>query len=219
MQLALFDLDHTLLDGDSDLVWTEMLAERGLIDVERMRAFHADYENGRLDIDAFLAFQLAPLAAHPPATLRAWRAEFVARARPHLGEAARALVARHAALSHELVLITATNRFLAEPLARELGIAHLVATEPVRENGSYTGRYEPPACFREGKVRRLERWLAARGSAWSDVRESWFYSDSHNDLPLFERVDHPVAVDPDPELEARARARGWPVLALHSRGR
>ena len=216
MQLALFDLDHTLLDGDSDRFWTEMLAERGLVDLARFHAFHDDYRRGELDFDAYFAFHVAPLVAHPPATLEAWRGEFFERVRPHLVAAGRALVAEHVERRHAAVLITATSRFLAEPLARELGFEHLIATEPVRANGGFTGDYVRPACFREGKVAQLERWLAGLGQRWSDVRESWFYSDSANDLPLLAKVDHPVAVDPDPALEAHARECGWRVVRLRS---
>ena len=133
---------------------------------------------------------------------------------PIISEAARALIARH---REDLrVLITATNSFVTAPIARELGIEHLVATDPEECDGRFTGGVRGEPCFREGKLVRLESWLAARGTGLDDFAESWFYSDSANDLPLLERVTHPVAVDPDPRLEAHARQRGWPVLQLHS---
>jgi HAD superfamily hydrolase (TIGR01490 family) len=213
VRLALFDLDHTLLEGDSDLEWGELLAERGLADAAQVRRFLEQYHAGTLMIEELLRFQIEPLARHPMASLEAWRAEFLERRiRPRLGTAGRELVARHAALGHELALVTATNRFLAEPIAAELGVPHVIATEPERQNGRFTGRWLEPPCFREGKLAALDRWLAARGLAWENVEESWFYSDSHNDLPLLERVDYPVAVRPDAVLLEHARSLGWLVL-------
>ena len=213
VRLALFDLDHTLLEGDSDLEWGELLAERGLADAAQVRRFLEQYHAGTLVIEELLRFQIEPLARHPMDSLEAWRAEFLERRiRPRL--TGRELVARHAAAGHELALVTATNRFLAEPIAAELAIPHLIATEPERRDGRFTGRWLEPPCFREGKLAALERWLAARGLAWQDVKESWFYSDSHNDLPLLSRVTHPVAVHPDPELAEHAGRSGWPVMDL-----
>jgi HAD superfamily hydrolase (TIGR01490 family) len=214
--LALVDLDGTLLDGDSDLVWSELLHEHGAIDLARVRAFHADYERGELDIQAFLRVQLEPLAREPLARLQAWRTEFMGRVRPRIPPGARARLAHHAARGHELALITATNRFVCEPIARELGIANLIASEPEVLEGRFTGRFTGIPCFREGKLWRLEQWLASRGLSRADVAESWFYSDSHNDLPLLRAVTHPVAVDPDPRLSAHARRNGWPVLRLRA---
>ena len=212
VKLCLFDLDNTLIDGDSDLLWSELLARDGALDVEPVRRWHLDYHRGTLDIEAFLAVQLAPLAREPEDRLAAWRDEFLAEyVRPRIKPRAREAVARHAALGHELVLITATNAFLAEPIARELAIPHLLATEPERVDGRATGRVDGVPCYRDGKIAHLERWLAARGVALPDVGESWFYSDSHNDVPLLLVVDHPVAVDPDERLAERARREGWRV--------
>jgi HAD superfamily hydrolase (TIGR01490 family) len=126
---------------------------------------------------------------------------------------ARALVERHR--GDERVVITATNSFVTAPIAREFGIAELIATEPEERNGEFTGKVRGTPCFREGKVTRLEGWLAGRRSALADYAESWFYSDSHNDLPLLERVSHPVAVDPDDALRARAERGGWPIISLN----
>ena len=215
MLLALFDLDNTLLDGDSDLEWGELLAESGAMDVERTRAFHADYHAGTLDIDAFLRFQLEPLAREPMERLCAWRTEFIERRiKPKLSLAARELVREHARLGHDLALITATNAFITAPIAHELGIPHLIATRPEMCNGRFTGRVEGLPCFREGKLRRLEEWLRERRLRTSDVREIWFYSDSHNDLPLLSAVQHPIAVDPDEKLRAHAERMGWPIVRL-----
>jgi HAD superfamily hydrolase (TIGR01490 family) len=212
MQLALFDLDDTLLDADSDMEWDELLAEQGAMDLERARAYHAQYRAGTLDIEAFLRFQLAPLAVHPIETLIAWRERFLAeRIRPRLLPRGLACVREHAARGHEVALITATNDFLSAPIARELGIAHLLATRAEVRAGWFTGCVEGRPCFREGKIECLEAWLAQRSLCVDDVRESWFYSDSHNDLALLERVDHPIAVDPDRSLEEVARERGWPI--------
>jgi HAD superfamily hydrolase (TIGR01490 family) len=216
-RLALFDLDRTLLDGDSDLLWSETLGRRGVLDVDRVRAFHREYHAGTLDIHAFLAFQLAPLVREQRGDLLGWREEWLDTCiRPRICDAARALVREHAELGHELALITATNAWLTAPIARELEIPHLIATEPERDGKAFTGRVVGVPCFRAGKIERLKAWLAARGQSWSDVAESWFYSDSHNDLPLLEKVQHPVAVDPDPTLRAHAEAQGWPVISLRT---
>ncbi len=217
MAIALFDLDNTLIAGDSDYLWGRFLADEGVVDGARYEAenrrFYEDYLAGRLDIEAFLRHQLAPLAALPPGRLEALRARFIREAIvPIVLPAARALIARHREAGDRPVIITATNRFITEPIAALLGVEDLIATEPERgPDGRYTGRHAGIPAFREGKVRRLEAWLAEHGL---DLTESWFYSDSHNDLPLLERVAHPVAVDPDPTLERIARARGWPVISL-----
>jgi len=218
MRLALFDLDDTLFDGDTDIVWSDMLAEEGVQDASRTRAYHEQYRAGTLDIDEFFAFQLEPLARHPLPVLLAWRERFLKeRILPRISEPARRLVREHQALGHELVLITATNSFLTRPIAEALGIPHLVASEPERIGGRFTGRLDGPACFREGKLTKLDSWLALRGLRLEELEASFFYSDSHNDLPLLLRVSHPVAVDPDPALRAHAKRLGWPVLELHAR--
>lgn len=220
MRLALFDLDNTLLAGDSDYEWAQYLIDEDVLEREayeaRNREFFEQYKAGVLDIREFLDFQLKPLAQYPRATLDAWHRGFMqTRIIPIISEAARALVARHR--DDLRVLITATNSFVTAPIAKELGIEHLIATEPEERDGRFTGGVRGEPCFREGKLVRLEGWLASRGSTLDEFGESWFYSDSVNDLPLLERVTHPVAVDPDPRLEAHARSRGWPVLYLHTR--
>ncbi len=216
MALALFDLDNTLLRGDSDHAWGEFLVEHGLVDGETYRRenerYYAEYQAGTLDIFEFLAFALRPLAAHPPATLDAWHREYMReKVLPMITPKARALVERHRAQGDTLLIITATNRFVTAPIAREFGIAHLIATEPEMVDGRYTGRVAGVPSYREGKVERLQEWLRAHGAT---LAGSHFYSDSHNDLPLLRRVTHPVAVNPDSQLRREAEARGWPILAL-----
>ena len=218
MPLALFDLDHTLLAGDSDYLWGLFLGERGIVDTETYvrenERFYREYREGRLDIYEFLRFSLAPLAAHPPELLESLRAAFVEeKIDPIILPAGRALIEEHRRQGDIPVIITATNAFVTRPIAERLGVEHLIATEPEFHDGRYTGAVAGIPCFQEGKVRRLEDWLAAQGM---DLEGSWFYSDSHNDLPLLERVDHPVAVDPDPPLRETAARRGWPVRSLRS---
>lgn len=217
MKLALFDLDNTLLAGDSDFEWAQYLIDRGVLDREayeaRNQQFYDQYKAGTLDIHEFLDFQLKPLSRHPRDVLDAWHADYMhTRILPMIRASARELVERHRGETR--VLITATNSFVTAPIAREFGIEHLIATDPEERDGSFTGSVRGVPCFREGKVARLEAWLADQGYGINNVIKSTFYSDSHNDLPLLERVSHPVAVDPDPALRAQAEARGWPVLSL-----
>ncbi|MBL8858645.1 MAG: HAD family hydrolase [Planctomycetes bacterium] len=215
MQIALFDLDNTLLDGDCDVEWSDFLARHGAMDATRTRAFHEDYHLGTLDIDEFLRFQLEPLAREPLARLLTWRREcMVELLRPRISDAARALVNLHRRAGHELVLITATNRFLAEPIAAEFGIVHILATEPESIDGRFTGRVAGTPCFREGKVTRFGAWLKERASELAGGHETWFYSDSHNDLPLLSHVTHPVCVGPDAQLRSHALLHDWPIIEL-----
>lgn len=216
MTLAIFDLDHTLLAGDSDHAWGQFLIDREVVDAESYRRanerYYAQYRAGTLDIFEFLAFALKPLARHERDQLDAWHREFFAtRIRPMITPAARALVEQHRRQGHTLMIVTATNRFVTAPIAREFGIDHLLATEPEEVDGRFTGRVAGTPCYREGKVARLRQWLEQNRET---LAGSWFYSDSHNDLPLLELVDHPVAVNPDDVLRREAAARRWPVLAL-----
>lgn len=215
-QLVLFDLDHTLLDGDSDVSWAQFLIEEGVLEAEEYHAknlwFAERYKDGTLDIHQFLDFQLAPIARRPRAELDAWHGQFMERKiRPIIHAGAAALIRQHEGAL--MALVTATNRFITAPIAAELGIPHLIATDIEEADGMFTGKPRGTPSFREGKITRLREWLAARGEALEDF-ESWFYSDSLNDLPLLELVDHPVAVDPDPTLRARAEERGWPIISL-----
>ncbi len=220
--LALFDLDNTLLAGDSDHGWAQFLIDIGVLDgpsyEARNDAFFAQYKAGTLDIHEFLEFQLAPLARHPRAQLDAWHAQFMReKILPMITRAARTLVARHLAEGSLCAVVTATNDFVTAPIAREFGIPHLVATRAAlsdKGDGAYTGKPDGLPCFREAKLTRVDEWLAGLGRRWQDFGQSHFYSDSHNDLPLLERVSHPVVVDGDAALRAIAAARGWPQLSL-----
>ena len=219
-RLVLFDLDNTLLAGDSDFEWAQFLIERGVLDREvyeaRNQAFYDQYQAGTLDILEFLNFQLKPLSRHPRRVLDEWHRQFMsARMLPLIRASARALVAKHR--KDVRVLITATNSFVTGPIAREFGIEHLIATEPEVQGGEFTGKVAGIPCFREGKVSRLESWLDGRGEALASFDASWFYSDSFNDLPLLERVTHPVAVDPDARLRTHAHSRTWPVISLNEK--
>jgi HAD superfamily hydrolase (TIGR01490 family) len=217
-RLTLFDLDNTLIAGDSDYGWAKFLIDQGVLDADayeaRNAAFFADYQAGRLDIRAFLDFQLKPLADHAPDRLLAWRDRFVAeRIVPMLLPAARAVVDARRLAGDLIAVVTATNSFVTRPIATLYGIEHLVATEPEQVDGRFTGRVSGEPCFRDGKLRCLRRWLSARGQALDGFGESWFYSDSHNDLALLEAVTHPVAVDADPSLAKLAEQRGWQQLS------
>jgi HAD superfamily hydrolase (TIGR01490 family) len=219
MRLALFDLDNTLLSGDSDYEWGQFLVDRGVLDRDayeaQNRAYYEQYVQGRLDIHEYLGFALRPLAEHAPEQLERWHAQFMRdRILPMITPAARALVHEHAAAGDLCAIITATNRFVTGPIAREFGVANLIATEPESRDGRFTGRVAGTPCFREGKLRRLDEWLEARGRRLEDFAESVFYSDSHNDLPLLARVTRPVAVDPDEPLAEQAARRGWAVISL-----
>jgi HAD superfamily hydrolase (TIGR01490 family) len=216
MTLAIFDLDNTLIGGDSDHLWGCFLCEQGLVDSAGFAAaneqFYAEYCRGELDIDAYLRFALAPLAGRDPDTLARWHEAFMAeKIRPILLPAASALIDRHRDAGHRLLVVTATNRFITEPIVRTLGIDELLACEGEVVAGRYTGEPRGTPCYREGKVTRLEQWLSREQES---LAGAYFYSDSHNDLPLLERVDNPVAVDPDDTLRAHARERGWPVISL-----
>ena len=216
MTLALFDLDNTLLDGDSHYLWGCFLVEHGLVDRELYESenqrFYDQYVEGSLDIQEFLRFQLRPLATYRRTQLEDWREQYLAsKIEPIVLPKARDLLERHRARGDELVIITATNRFITEPIARRLGVVHLIATEAEMIAGEYTGNVAGTPCFQAGKVTRLHAWLQQHQQS---LEHSWFYSDSHNDLPLLERVDHPVAVDPDDRLRAHAAQQDWPVISL-----
>lgn len=215
-KLALFDLDNTLLEGDSDYAWAQFLIEEGVLHPDEYHAknewFYARYKDGTLDIHEFLDFQLAPIAGRARGQLDAWHADFMQRKiRPIVCARATELIASHGdALT---AIVTATNRFITAPIAAELGVPHLLATDIEEVDGVFTGKPRGTPTFREGKIARVNEWLAGRGAKLGDF-ESWFYSDSLNDLPLLELVTHPVAVDPDPTLHAHAREHGWPVISL-----
>ncbi|KAA3652660.1 MAG: HAD family hydrolase [Proteobacteria bacterium] len=219
MDLVLFDLDNTLLAGDSDFAWAEFLIGKGVLDREvyetKNVTFYEQYKAGTLDIFAFLDFQLAPLARHDRAQLDAWHAEFMDVAiRPMVTAKARALVDKHRSEGALIAVVTATNSFVTGPIAREFGIPHLVATIPAQENGAFTGKPRGMPAFKAGKIERVDAWLESLGLHMGSFDNSWFYSDSHNDLPLLARVSQPVAVDPDDTLREHARLHAWPVISL-----
>jgi len=218
-KLVLFDLDNTLLAGDSDFEWAQFLIGKGVLDREvheaRNLEFYEHYKAGTLDIQAFLDFQLAPLARHPRAELDAWHSEFMsAHIRPLIGAAARALVQRQLDDGALTAIVTATNSFVTGPIAEEFGIAHLIATIPAQQEGRFTGKARGTPAFKEGKIERVAGWLESIGKWWGSFEQSWFYSDSLNDLPLLARVSHPIAVDPDDTLRAHAASRSWPIISL-----
>ena len=217
MRLSLFDLDNTLLAGDSDFEWAQFLIEKGVLDREvyeaRNQQFYEHYKAGTLDIHEFLDFQLKPLSRHPRKVLDEWHHEYMReRIVPIITQKSRDLVESH--LDDARVIVTATNSFVTAPIAREFGIEHLVATEPEEQGGEFTGRVVGQPCFREGKVVRVEAWLAEHGLNWGSFEETWFYSDSLNDLPLLSLVTHPVAVDPDETLKEAALEKGWMIISL-----
>ena len=216
MSLAIFDLDNTLLAGDSDYLWGQFLVDQGIVDrdfYEQANArFYQQYREGNLDIAQFLQFALKPLADNEPAALYAWRERFIEeKIKPILLPAAYELIEKHRKAGDILIVITATNQFVTEPIVRFYGIEHLIATLPEFRDGRYTGQFVGAPCFREGKVERLNSWLSANDHSLED---SWFYSDSHNDLPLLARVANPVAVDPDQTLAGIAQEKGWPIISL-----
>jgi HAD superfamily hydrolase (TIGR01490 family) len=218
MTLAIFDLDNTLLAGDSDHLWGQYLVDRELVDAETYERenerFYREYREGNLDIFEFLAFSLKPLAEHSLEELYSWRYEFVKTSiLPIIPDAAKQLVERHRQQGDTLLVITATNRFVTEPIVEIFGIDNLLATDPELNNHAYTGKVAGTPCFQEGKVARLNSWLEETGHV---LQGSWFYSDSHNDLPLLKLVDNPVAVDPDEILTEFASDNGWPIISLRN---
>ncbi len=216
MSLAIFDLDNALLSIDSDHAWGEFLVEQGAVDPvayrEANERFLADYNAGTLDMAAFLEMALKPLAENTPEQLAAWHQQFMAsKIEPHILPKAEELLARHRTKGDTLLIITATNRFITGPIAERLGVDDLIAVEPEMVDGRYTGRVDGVPSYREGKVIRLQAWLEAQDITMDGA---WFYSDSHNDLPLLEKVDHPVAVDPDDTLRKVAEERHWRIMSL-----
>lgn len=217
--IALFDLDNTLLNGDSDFEWAQFLISKGVVDPEIQAAknaeFYADYKAGTLDIHAFLDFQLAPLARHPRAQLDAWHTEFMQQhIQPIMLDNAQALVNRHLELGHLCAIVTATNAFVTGDIARAFGIPHLIATIPGESHGQFTGKPVGTPSFQKGKIIRVNAWLESIGLWQGSFEHRWFYSDSHNDLPLLEWSTRPVAVDADDTLRAKAAQMGWPSITL-----
>jgi len=221
LRLTLFDLDNTLLHGDSDYEWGQYLIEVGAVDKalyeQANQRFYDEYKAGTLDIHAFLAFALKPLASFPEIQLHSWRAEFIeTRIKPRISEGALHLVKEEQERSTFVAIVTATNSFVTAPIAALFGVHHLIATEPEKNaKGQFTGRVSGTPSFREGKILRVDEWLSELNHSWHDFEETCFYSDSLNDLPLLERVKQAIAVNPDPTLRQHALTAGWPILALH----
>lgn len=212
----MFDLDNTLLAGDSDYLWGRFLVDRSIVDgaqyATQNERFYQAYQTGTLDIHAYLRFVLKPLTQHEPRQLRIWRAQFIdEHIRPIVLDQGRDLVESHRSRGDTLLMITATNRFLAEPIAALFGIDHLLATNPEMIDERYTGAITGIPTFREGKVKALEAWLEHTGHLLSG---SYYYSDSHNDIPLLDRACYPIVVDPDPELHEHAVQHAWPIISL-----
>lgn len=223
--LALFDLDHTLISFDSGMAWTRFLVGRGVLSAEAEEQYLAychQYVAGTLDIHAMHRASLRPLLRYPRAMLAQWQCEFEFELAPHVPPSALDLVQWHREAGHLCAIVTATTRLIAEPFARLLGIAHVVATQAATVNGSpdapLTGEIDGEPCYRQGKVTRVNQWLALQPpgspSSLAGFARSWFYSDSISDLPLLSAVSHPVAVRPDERLRAHALEAGWPVLDL-----
>ena len=223
MNLALFDLDHTLIPFDSGMAWTQFLVRRGVLSTDAEATYLAychQYVAGTLDIRAMHRASLQPLLRHPRAMLTPWLREFEAEMAPRLPSDMRDLLRRHDDEGDVCAIVTATERFIAEPFARQFGVAHLIATEAATVDGlagsAFTGEIDGEPCFREHKVTRVEAWLAARpagsGQRLSDFAQSWFYSDSASDLPLLCAVSNPVAVRPDTRLRAHALQAGWRIV-------
>ncbi|WP_431065858.1 HAD family hydrolase [Methylotuvimicrobium sp.] len=218
MSLAIFDLDNTLIADDSDFLWGQFLVDRGIVDKAQYEAanakFYDDYKQGSLDIGEFLNFSLKPLSEHTPRQLFEWREQFIEEIiKPLMLKPAQALIDKHKTKGDTLMVITATNRFVTEPIVKLYGIEHLLATTPEFIDGRYTGNFSGTPCFQAGKVTLLEDWLTSSGET---LANSWFYSDSHNDLPLLNRVQNPVAVDPDEKLKAYAEQSNWPIISLRN---
>jgi HAD superfamily hydrolase (TIGR01490 family) len=219
VNLALFDLDNTLLSGDSDFEWSQFLIEQGVLDRELFEAknlaFYEQYKAGTLDIHAFLDFQLKPLSRHKREELDRWHEDFMRiKVRPMMSNEGKKLVASHRAAGDICVIITATNSFVTAPIAHEYGVEFLIATEPEHKNGEFTGLVHGVPSFREGKITRLEAWMEHHDWTWGSFGDSTFYSDSLNDLPLLTLVKNPVAVDPDDTLRAHAEEHGWRIISL-----
>lgn len=216
MTLTLFDLDNTLIGGDSDYLWGEFLVSRKLVDVEyyrqRNRQFYEDYEKGSLDVASYLRFALSALANLDSNTLLSAQADFMRESiQPIWLPKAEALVEQHRSEGKELAVITATNRFVVEPIVQKLGIDNLICSEPEIIDGQYTGDFVGTPCFAEGKITKINEWLKPRAH---NLQSAWFYSDSHNDLPLMKEVGKAVAVDPDPKLKDEAEKLGWQIISL-----
>lgn len=216
MALAIFDLDNTLIAGDSDHAWGEFLVEKGVVDPieyqQKNNYFYQQYQLGQMDIYEYVNFAFLPLAANDLNQLRQWHQEFMReKIQPLLLPQSSQLLAHHRTQGDYLLIITSTNSFITGPICNLLGVDDFIATEPEMENGRYTGKLKGVPSYREGKITRLNAWLRDNDMS---LENSYGYSDSINDMPLLEQVDNPVVVDGDPELLAEAQRRGWPCISL-----
>ncbi|MCG6891574.1 MAG: HAD-IB family hydrolase [Gammaproteobacteria bacterium] len=216
MTLAIFDLDHTLINGDSDHLWGEYMVENGIVDKQAYRqrndVFYQDYQRGTLDNDEYLAFALEPLTHYSIDKLHAWRADYVEKwIRPLIAPGTTRLLDEHRERNHHLMIISATNLFVSEPIAHMLGVTTILATEPEIIANRYSGRFLGTPTYQQGKVTVLKEWIASNNH---DLVGAYFYSDSLNDLALLEQVDNPVTVNPDDDLKAIAEARAWKIIDL-----
>ena len=216
MPLTIFDLDNTLITNDSDYLWGQYLVDHNIVDPleyeEKNRQFFEDYEQGKLDIDRYMRFSLKPLTQFPTDQLYQWRTHFVESViAPLIAPGTPALLEKHRAQGDTLMIISATNLFVTQPIAELLGIEHILSTVPEMIDGQYTGNYLGTPTFQQGKVSALQSWMQQHAESLSG---SSFYSDSHNDLPLLEQVDYPVVVNPDDRLLEVATQRNWPIMDL-----
>lgn len=219
MNLAIFDLDNTLLNGDSDYNWSLFLIKKGILDQsiyeQQNEEFFKDYQTGSLDIDAYAEFQFKPLRENERLFLNDLRDEYVATIiRPMITEKAKDLVNEHRSQGDQLLIITATNSFITKPIAALFGIEELIGTDLEEINNQFTGKIKGVASFQEGKVTRLNQWLDNKHLTLAQFDKTFFYSDSKNDLPLLKIVSHPVAVNPDATLNAEAKKNNWPIMSL-----
>lgn len=217
MTLAIFDLDHTLITGDSDYLWGEYMVENNIVNEQEFRSrneiYYQDYQQGTLNNEQYLEFALKPLTQHSIEELYAWRADYVENwIKPIVAPGARELLDNHRNQNHELLIISATHLFVTAPIAQLLGVPTVLSTEPEIIDNRYTGRYLGTPTYQQGKVTALYEWLT---NSVERMQGSYFYSDSINDLALLEKVDHPITVHPDEQLEAIAEERGWPIINLH----
>ena len=216
MALALFDLDNTLLAGDSDYLWGEFLTEQGVVNAElyarENQRFYEEYKKGTLDIHEFQAFSQQPLVDNPTDKMLALHKQFLEeKIKPIMSPASFDLIKHHRDSGDTLVVITATNSFVTGPIVKAFGIENLIATEPEIIDGHYTGKIDGIPCFQDGKVKRLAAWMQDNQF---DLKDSWFYSDSHNDLPLLLEAENPVAVDADEQLLEYAQQHNWKIISL-----
>lgn len=219
MQLAIFDLDNTLLNGDSDYNWSLFLIEHGVLDSdlykERNEQFFKEYQSGNLDVIAYCEFQFKTLKDNPRELLDELRSDYVKKIiNPMITKEAKDLVESHRKENHKLLIITATNSYITRPIADLFGIEDLIGTDLEELNGEFTGKVSGLPSFQEGKIIRLNSWLEKRGLIFEELEKTFFYSDSMNDIPLLEKVSNPVAANPDEILEKKATKENWPIIYL-----